>query len=81
MYLTKGKKLRVTMRLGQSVGSEMEKRTGFKFVRERCEHIVERELSAEQPIAKVMVCGPPRMNEVMATLMSKANKSHLLLVM
>jgi len=69
------------MRLGQSVGSEMEKRTGFKFVQERCEHIVEHELSAEQPIAKVWVCGLPRMKEVMAAFMSKANKSHLLLVM
>ena len=42
IYLSKGKRMRVTMKLGQSVGDEMEKQTGFTFVRERCEKTVER---------------------------------------
>lgn len=61
-FLASSKRVEVTLRLSRPASEEAQKKLNFRFVRDRFEQLLERELGGES-LAKVWVCGPPSMNE------------------
>lgn len=63
MYLnSKSAKLKVTLRVNNSIPEENKAKLGFSFVNERFDLLLDSRLRSEALLAMVWVCGPPSMN-------------------